>query len=105
VFKDLMQTLRTWLARRPDDARLWELMAAVENRRGNRMGMMRANAEVHLAGGNLDGAAVTLRAARELARSARDADPVELAVIDARLQEVRRLHAHLQPQQNGARQP
>ena len=90
AFRDLHQALRSRLLGQPADAALWELLARCENLRGNRLAMLRATAEVHLASGRSDAAMLTLQSARSGARNVRDSDSVELAVIDARLQELRR---------------
>ncbi len=87
---DLHQALRARLVRHPSDATLWEMLAECESLKGNRLAMMRATAEAHLAVGKGDAAMVTLQAARNSARGSADADGVELAVIDARLAELRR---------------
>jgi predicted Zn-dependent protease len=93
AFKDLHQALRAWLVKQRKDATLWEMLAACETISGNRLAMMRATAEAHLASGNAEAALVTLRSARQVARTQREVDGVELAVIDARLSELTRQKA------------
>jgi beta-barrel assembly-enhancing protease len=95
ALKDLHQALRTQLARRGADAALWELLAACEQLRGNRLAMLRATAEAHLSSGRTDAALQTLLSARSGARNWADADAVELSIIDARLAELRRQRAEL----------
>jgi predicted Zn-dependent protease len=66
------------------------MLASLEDRRGNRLAMLRATAEANLAAGKLDAAIVTLQSARaQGARSPAD-DAVELAIIDSRLADLRR---------------
>jgi predicted Zn-dependent protease len=89
----LRETLRTRLVTQTADGLLWQLLADAETARGNRLGMMRASAEAQLAGGKPDLAMTTLVSARREAtqRGTRQpADVVELAVIDARLGELRK---------------
>jgi predicted Zn-dependent protease len=86
----LHEALRGWLVRHPADGAAWEMLASLEDRRGNRLAMLRATAEANLAAGKLDAAIVTLQSARaQGARSPAD-DAVELAIIDSRLADLRR---------------
>ncbi len=87
---EIHQSLRSWLVVHPGDAPLWELLARYEDSRGNRLGMLRATAEAHAAQGQVDSALVTLQSARSQARKTAGMDGVELAVIDARLADLRR---------------
>jgi predicted Zn-dependent protease len=107
AIRELQQALRSWLVRHPADAPLWELLSQVEAARGNRLAMLRATAEAQLASGRADTAMVTLQAARQGARQMPDADAVELAVIDARLAELRRLQreARAERESRGGRGP
>jgi predicted Zn-dependent protease len=98
---DVQQALRGWLIANPGDGTLWELLSQTEAARGNRLGMMRATAEAQLAAGRPDTAMVTLQAARQGARNQPDADPVELAVIDTRLAELRKARRELQAERGG----
>ncbi|MFY8088711.1 MAG: hypothetical protein ACOVOG_15930, partial [Rubrivivax sp.] len=98
---DVQQALRAWLIANPGDGTLWELLSQTEAARGNRLGMMRATAEAQLAAGRPDTAMVTLQAARQGARNQPDADPVELAVIDTRLAELRKARRELQAERGG----
>lgn len=98
AFRALHQALRGRTVSARHDASLWELLARCEQARGNRLAMLRATAESQLAGGQLDVALVTLQSAREQSRGVRDADGVELAVIDARIHDLRRLRTELKPQ-------
>jgi predicted Zn-dependent protease len=91
--RELHQALRAWVVRHPQDGLIWQLLADVEAARGNRIAMLRATAEVHLAAGKPDHALLALQAARRNARPGLGDDAVELAVIDARLAELRRQRA------------
>ena len=90
ALRDLHQALRTWVVRHPADGAAWQMLADCEEARGNRLGMLRATAEANLAAGKVDAAIVTLQAARSQGTRSRDADGVELAIIDSRLAELRR---------------
>ncbi len=93
VLRDLHQALRTWVVGHADDGLMWQLLADCEAARGNRLAMLRATAEVHLAAGKADAAMLTLQSARRSARTATSGDGVELSVIDSRLAELRRQRA------------
>lgn len=86
----LHEALRAWLVRHPADGAAWELLARLEERRGNRLAMLRATAEANLAAGKLDAAIVTLQSAGAQGARAPGDDAVELAIIDSRLAELRR---------------
>jgi predicted Zn-dependent protease len=90
---ELHQALRAWVVRNPGDAAAWEMLAACEAAKGSQLAMLRATAEAHLAAGKADAAIVTLQTARSQAARSRDADGVELAIIDSRLAELRRQRA------------
>ncbi|MBL8330034.1 MAG: M48 family metalloprotease [Rubrivivax sp.] len=104
ALRNLHQSLRTRVVREPRDAALWELLAACETLRDNRLAALRATAESYLWSGRPDAAILTLQSARSGARQWREADTVELAVIDARLNELRRQRAQ-QRQARGERGP
>jgi hypothetical protein len=91
--RELHQALRAWVVRHPQDGLIWQLLADVEAARGNRMAMLRATAEVHLAAGKPEHALLALQAARRNARPGSGDDAVELAVVDARLADLRRQRA------------
>ncbi len=91
-FRELHQALRSWVVRYPQDGLIWQLLSDCEALRGNRLAMLRAAAEVHMAGGKPEAAMLTLQSARRSARTG-EGDNVELAVIDSRLADLRRQRA------------
>jgi predicted Zn-dependent protease len=70
------------------DAAAWDLLAQAEERLGQKLRAMRAQAEVRAALGDLSGAIDRLRAAQALVRSGAANDFIEASVIDARLREL-----------------
>ncbi|MFM2067142.1 MAG: hypothetical protein RLZZ584_2051 [Pseudomonadota bacterium] len=97
------EALQTWVALHPDDASAWQALGLLLERRGQPLAAMRAQAEVQLAYGNLQGAADRLRAGQRIARSTDQADSVDAAVIDARLTaiELRRRREMAEERQHG----
>jgi beta-barrel assembly-enhancing protease len=98
-FRELHEALRSWVIRHPQDGLMWQLLGDCEAARGNRLAMLRATAEVHLAAGRPDNAMLTLQSARRSVRAGSNDDAVELAVIDARLADLRRQRADLYQRQ------
>ena len=80
--------LQTWVAIRPRDALAWTSLGQVEERLGEPLRALRADAESRLALGDLTGAADRLRAGQRRARSGGAVDFIDVSVIDARLREV-----------------
>jgi predicted Zn-dependent protease len=82
--------LQTWVALHPMDGPAWGELAQTWERLGFRLRAVRADAEAHIAVGDLNGAADRLRAGQRMAREGggSNADFVEASVIDARLRSV-----------------
>ena len=80
--------LQTWVAIRPRDALAWTSLGQVEERLGEPLRALRADAESRFALGDLTGAADRLRAGQRRARSGGAVDFIDVSVIDARLREV-----------------
>ena len=82
------EALMTWVTDHPSDAGAWDLLAQVQERRGQPLAALRAQAEVRVALGDWQGAADRLRAGQRLARGQGQVDHVEAAVLDVRLKVV-----------------
>jgi len=83
--------LQTWVVNHPRDALAWHTLSAVYRSQDQTLRAVRAEAEAHVATRDYSGALERLRAAQALPAAMRSADPVELAVVDARLREVQAL--------------
>jgi beta-barrel assembly-enhancing protease len=88
TLKRIVDPLQTWLALHPRDAAAWSLLGQAWGRLGQPLREMRAEAEVRLALGDLNGAADRLRAAQRSVRAGGNIDFIEASVIDARLRDV-----------------
>ncbi len=83
--------LQTWVVNHPRDAMAWQALSAVYRSQGQTLRAVRAEAEAHVATRDYAGALERLRAAQALPVAQRSADPVEMAVIDARTRDVQAL--------------
>lgn len=79
-----LEALQTHLALQPKDASAWLRAARLWELQGQELRALRAHAEAHAARGDTVGAIDRLRAALRQSRGPA-ADPIEVAVIDARL--------------------
>ena len=82
------ELLRTWVATRPNDALAWTALGQVEERLGQPLRAVRADAESRVALGDLTGAVDRLQAGQRRARSGGPVDFIDVSVIDARLRAV-----------------
>jgi predicted Zn-dependent protease len=82
------EQLRTWTAIRPTDSLAWTALSQTEERLGQPLRALRADAESRVALGDLEGAADRLRAGQRRARSGGAVDFIDVSVIDARLRDV-----------------
>ena len=82
------EVLRTWVATRPRDALAWTALGQVEERLGQPLRAVRAEAESRVALGDLSGAVDRLQAGQRRARSGGPVDFIDVSVIDARLRDV-----------------
>jgi predicted Zn-dependent protease len=82
------EQLRTWTATRPTDSLAWTALGQTEERLGQPLRALRADAESRVALGDLEGAADRLRAGQRRARSGGAVDFIDVSVIDARLRDV-----------------
>ena len=82
------ESLRTWVATQPRDALAWTALGQVEERLGQPLRALRADAESRIALGDLAGAVDRLQAGQRRARSGGPVDFIDVSVIDARLRVV-----------------
>ena len=80
--------LQTWLALHPRDAAAWAQLSQSWAELGQPLRAIRAEAEVRLALGDLNGAVDRLRAGQRSARSGAGVDFIDASVIDARLRQI-----------------
>lgn len=83
--------LQDWLVARPKDASAWQVLSRVQAAQGQRLRSVRSDAEAHAAQLDFGGAAERFRAAQMLPAADRNADAIELAIIDVRRREVEAL--------------
>lgn len=76
--------LRTWVVSQPRDAAAWVLLSRAYAAQGQRVRAVRADAEARAAHLDVAGAIERLKAAQALPPAERNADPMELAIVDAR---------------------
>ena len=80
--------LQTWVALNPRDSLAWTALAQIDERLGQPLRAIRADAESRVALGDLSGAADRLRAGQRRARSGGAVDFIDVSVIDARLRDI-----------------
>ena len=83
--------LQQWVVGRPQDALAWHTLSQVQAAQGQRLRSVRSEAESRVAQLDYAGAADRLRAAQALPAADRNADPMELAIVDVRRREVEAL--------------
>ena len=87
ALKQRAAELQTWVAVHPLDSLAWTALSQSQERLGQPLRAIRADAESRVALGDLNGAADRLRAGQRRARSG-PADFIDVSVIDARLRDV-----------------
>ena len=88
ALKQRAADLQTWVAVNPRDAPAWTALSQIDERLGQPLRAIRADAEARVALGDLPGAADRLRAGQRRARSGGAVDFIEVSVIDARLRDI-----------------
>jgi len=88
ALKQRAADLQTWVALNPRDAPAWTALSQIDERLGQPLRAIRADAEARVALGDLPGAADRLRAGQRRARSGGTVDFIEVSVIDARLRDI-----------------
>ena len=82
------QRLQDWVLAQPRDAQAWLLLAQLHQAQGQRLRALRAEGEARAAQLDYGSAAEHFKAAQALPAADRAADPMELAIVDARRREV-----------------
>jgi predicted Zn-dependent protease len=82
------QRLHDWVRTHPRDALAWQQLVQLHQAQGQRLRALRAEGEVYAAHFDPGGAAERFKAAQALPEAERAADPMELAIVDARRREV-----------------
>ncbi len=80
--------LQVWVVDHPRDAQAWQTLARAHQARGRTLRAVRAEAEARAAHFDWDGALERLKAAQALPPAQRNADPIELAIVDSRRRDV-----------------
>ncbi|RFP77703.1 peptidase M48 [Hydrogenophaga borbori] len=80
--------LQAWVVDHPRDAQAWQILARAQQALGHTLRAVRAEAEARAAQFDWDGALERLRAAQALPPALRNADPIELAIVDSRRRDV-----------------
>jgi predicted Zn-dependent protease len=83
--------LQSWVQGRPRDAQAWQWLAQLQQVQGHRLRGLRAEAEARAAQLDYGAAVERFKAAQALPAADRAADPMELAIVDARRREVEAL--------------
>lgn len=76
--------LQVWTVEHPRDALAWQLLARAHQAAGQTLRAVRADAEARAAHLDWDGALERFKAAQALPPAQRNADPIELAIVDSR---------------------
>ncbi|WP_310566280.1 M48 family metalloprotease [Hydrogenophaga sp.] len=82
------QRLHDWVLGHPRDAQAWQVLAQLHQAQGQRLRALRAEGEARAAQLDFGSAAEHFKAAQALPAADRAADPMELAIVDARRREV-----------------
>ena len=80
--------LQEWVVSRPRDAQAWQLLSRAHQTQGQVLRSVRADAEARVAQRDFSGALERLKAAQALPPAQRNADPIELAIVDSRRRDV-----------------
>ena len=80
--------LQTWVAVNPRDSLAWTALSQIDERLGQPLRAIRADAESRVALGDLSGAADRLRAGQRRVRSGGAVDFIDVSVIDSRLRDI-----------------
>ncbi len=82
------ERLHAWVVDHPRDALAWQLLSGAELAEGKRLRGIRADGEARAAHFDWNGALERFRAAQALPLADRSADPMELAIVDARARQM-----------------
>ncbi|MEX1167357.1 MAG: M48 family metalloprotease [Hydrogenophaga sp.] len=79
--------LQTWVVNHPNDALAWQTLSRAQAAMGQRVRALRSEAASYTAVLDPEGALARLKAAQALPANARNADAMEMAIVDARARE------------------
>jgi predicted Zn-dependent protease len=88
--KQSAEALQTWLSVHPKDGGAWSQLAQVCDQMHLPLRSLRAEAEARATVGDFSGAIDRLKAGRQMARHASDADFVDASILEARLRDLER---------------
>ena len=88
ALKKNAESLQTWVTTRPRDALAWGTLSQSWAKLDQPLRSLRADAEAHVAIGDLRGAVERLRAAQRLVRAGGQVDFIEASVIDSRVRDI-----------------
>ena len=88
LLKQRADQLQTWVATNPNDSLAWTELGQLQERLGEPLRAVRADAESRVALGDLSGAVDRLQAGQRRARTGGQVDFIDVSVIDARLRDV-----------------
>ena len=80
--------MQAWVVGHPRDALAWQTLSRVQTAMGQRLRAVRSEAEARAAVLDFEGAAARFKAAQSLPAADRQADAMELAIVDVRRREV-----------------
>jgi predicted Zn-dependent protease len=80
--------LQAWVVENPRDSLAWQLLSRVHQAQGHTLRAVRADAESRAAHFDWDGALERFKAAQALPPMQRNADPMELAIVDSRRRDI-----------------
>lgn len=80
--------LQPWVIERPRDAMAWQILSRAHQAQGQTLRAVRADAEARAAHFDWDGALERFKAAQALPLAQRNADAIELAIVDSRRRDV-----------------
>jgi len=103
LLKPHADQLQTWVATHPRDSLAWTALSQIQERLGQPLRAVRADAESRVALGDLTGAADRLQAGQRRARSGGPVDFIDVSVIDARLRDVEILRRQQKEDQKALR--
>lgn len=86
--KPVAERLHAWVVDHPRDALAWQLLSGAELALGRKLRGIRADGEARAAQFDWSGALERFRAAQALPPADRSADPMELAIVDARARQM-----------------
>jgi predicted Zn-dependent protease len=103
TLKRSAEALQTWLAVHPKDGGAWSELGRVCDQMKLPLRALRAEAEARATVGDFSGAIDRLRAGRQMARHASDADFIDASILESRLRDLLRQRRALLAEMRGER--